>query len=137
MYTMADLGLIDPDTVDDLSVEVANLSNTLSELGKTIKTTPGDAGTIAALYVTSLRQMNKYAAIANEAYGAANTDDWFLPQLPLSQEALRQDPYWQQQRSAYDEASDPVKQFKERQALGSKDLRDGLKRFPGATLLLR
>merc|ERR1712194_804993 len=123
--------------VDDLKAEAARFQGTLAELGRTIKTNPGDADVIAALYVTSLKQMNKYSAIANEAYGAVSTDDWFLPQLPLSQETLRQDLYWQQQRSAYDEASDPVTQFKERQAFGSKELRDGLKRFPGAPLLLR
>jgi len=81
--------------------------------------------------------LNSYFAMANEAFGATNTQDWFLPQLPLDREAFEKDPYWQQQRDLFDEANDPVKRFRERQAFGSKELRDNLKRFPGAPLLLR
>jgi hypothetical protein len=136
---IGDLGILDPDSnaADDLKKQAQEFRSTCAKLGKTIQKSPGDQEAISTLYVDSLKQINRFSAIANAGFGADNTQDWFLPQLPLSKKMMDDDPYWQQQRQIWEEDNDPGKLFRERNAIGSKDLRENLRRFPGATLLLR
>lgn len=61
----------------------------------------------------------------------------YLPPLPLKNAELESSDYWIAERKVFDTLNDPVRIFSERNAFGSRELRYNLKRFPGATLLLR
>eukprot|EP00931_Biecheleriopsis_adriatica_P055308 TRINITY_DN32662_c0_g1_i1.p1 TRINITY_DN32662_c0_g1~~TRINITY_DN32662_c0_g1_i1.p1 ORF type:complete len:299 (+),score=56.83 TRINITY_DN32662_c0_g1_i1:51-947(+) len=137
MFTMCDLTVWDPDIVDQARDQAEVVRRRMNfDLRKVLRNNEGPAA-VQKVYVQTLEDLNKFFKLANEGGGAKLSDAEYLPQLPLSQEVLANDEYWKVERKAYEEATDPVKQFQDRNALASKELRNGLKRFPGATLLLR
>lgn len=136
MNTLADMALWDPDTVDVGKDQAAAFQRTLVQMAKSIRQNR-DPVEAQALYTQSLRDLNEFFRTANLAMGATPDDAWALPTLPLTSEQLDADEYWRQEKEAYIAATDPIKEFQERNAFGSRELRQGLKRFPGATLLLR
>lgn len=136
MTTMADMAVWDPDTSDVAKDQVKDFRDKVLDLADSIgRKNDGDEAQL--LYTQSLQQLNLFFRTANEAAGVTPEDERYLPQLPLSQAEEENDEYWRGERTSYVIASNPVTQFQERQAFGSKEVRKGLKRFPGATLLLR
>lgn len=137
MTIIAQLPVFDPDTADIAQSEVNDFSATLTTLRETIRK-DFDGDQAKALYTKSLKQLNVFFRETNEASGVKPEEDPFLPQLPLTQADLDSSEYWTALREAFDErSSDPIAQLQERNAIGPKEWRQALKRFPGATLLLR
>mmetsp|Transcript_10183 Transcript_10183/g.26214 ORF Transcript_10183/g.26214 Transcript_10183/m.26214 type:complete len:294 (-) Transcript_10183:43-924(-) len=137
MTQMANMDVFDPDASDDSRVQVTEFAGAVLQLADGIQRNPLDGNAALLLYVESLKKLNKFFSSANEALGVKADEDRYLPQLPLGQAELEASEYWKLERQAYDAAQDPVAQFQDRNAFGSKELREDLKRFPGATLLLR
>eukprot|EP00933_Yihiella_yeosuensis_P045554 TRINITY_DN4094_c3_g1_i2.p2 TRINITY_DN4094_c3_g1~~TRINITY_DN4094_c3_g1_i2.p2 ORF type:complete len:107 (-),score=17.90 TRINITY_DN4094_c3_g1_i2:194-514(-) len=106
-------------------------------MADSIRNNPSDALGAQRLYLDSLTHLNKFFQIANGAMGMTPDDEMFLPLIPAADYEIESEEYWWDRRKAWNEANDPVKQFQERNAFGTKEMRNGLKRFPGATLLLR
>lgn len=129
-------GAFDPDTIDLLQSQTTAFQLTIREILQSIKNGAGPEA-IAKGYRKSLEELNTYFRAVNELGGATIKDLQYLPELPLSQEELKNDPYWQAERKAYTIANDPIKKFQDRNSLASKDVREGLKRFPGASILVR
>jgi len=136
MSTMVDLPVWDPDQCDEAKVLVTDVQKSIRELGDCIAD-ENDGDKASKLYLKTLEKMNIFFKYANTASSVTPDDEQFLPLLPLTTEDLKNEPYWLERRLQFNIASDPQAQFKERNALGSKELRNSLKRFPGATLLLR
>ncbi|CAE7265142.1 unnamed protein product [Symbiodinium pilosum] len=128
----------DPESsyADEARKAAGAFQQTMSELGTKLNERK-DADVASKLYRKSLEELNDFFRIANEAGGVNPQDVEYLPPLPLTKKELDTSEYWKAERVAFDEANDPVRIFQERNAFGSRELRQSLKRFPGATLLLR
>jgi len=137
MSYMTNLAVWDPDTDDVARLQVEDFVASIQRLGENIRSNPTDGSGVQQIYAQSLEKLNVFFRTANEASGATVDEDRFLPLLPLSQSEEESSDYWQAERKAFLKARDPVAEFQERNAFGSRELRQGLKRFPGATLLLR
>lgn len=138
MFLIVGAEVWDPDSnyIDDARKMAGSFQQTMQELGTSLQTKK-DAVAADKLYRRSLTELNKFFQICNVAGGAKQSDVEFLPPLPLKDDELESSDYWIAERKAFDELNDPVRIFSERNAFGSRELRYNLKRFPGATLLLR
>lgn len=136
MNTMVDMNLWDPDSCDTGKDQVRDFEASIRKLRAALKKKK-DGTEAEALYLKSLETLNTFILTANEGSGSTPDDEQFIPVVPMTQEAIKSNEYWQSRREAYDIEQDPINKFRERNAVGSKDLRQSLKRFPGATLLLR
>lgn len=138
MYLIVGAEVWDPDSnyVEDARTVAGSFQQTMKEIGETLKAKK-DPVAADKLYRRSLTELNKFFQICNEAGGAKPSDVEWLPALPLKDNELDTSEYWVAERKAFDELNDPVRIFSERNAFGSRELRYNLKRFPGATLLLR
>eukprot|EP00435_Cladocopium_sp_Y103_P051690 s259_g16.t1 len=138
MFLIVGAEVWDPDSnyIEDARKVAGSFQQTMQELGTSLKAKK-DAVAADKLYRRSLSELNQFFQICNEAGGAKQTDVEFLPPLPLKDDELESSEYWIAERKAFDELNDPVRIFSERNAFGSRELRYNLKRFPGATLLLR
>jgi len=138
LFLMVGFEVWDPDSSsgDEARKAAGKFQATINELRAKLSERK-DADVASKLYRKSLGELNDFFRIANEAGGVKPQDVEYLPQLPLTKQELDSSEYWKAERVAFDEANDPVRIFQERNAFGSRDLRQSLKRFPGATLLLR
>ncbi|CAJ1395999.1 unnamed protein product [Effrenium voratum] len=138
MFLMVGGDVWDPDSnyIEEGRKKIDAFQKTITEMGNMLKDKK-DPVVASKLYRRSLEQLNAFFGLANEAGAAGTQDVEYLPQLPLNDDELEKSEYWIAERQVFDELNDPVRVFSERNAFGSRELRYNLKRFPGATLLLR
>lgn len=139
MTAMANLPVFDPDAADEALTKVSRFQKSVFSLKEAARPKLSTAKAQAAKqsYAQSLKDLNDFFGAANAASGFAKDDPGYLPPLYLTDAEFKGSAYWLDERARFDDEQDPVNQFKNRNSLVSKEVRDGLKRFPGATLITR
>ena len=118
IFLMVGYDVWDPDASfsEDARKAAGKFHSTVKQMSAKLSP-PYDAQVASHLYTKSLKDLNDFFRIANEAADAQPHHAHYLPPLPVSQRELDTSEYWKAEQEAYDEANNPSRLFYESNAL--------------------